>query len=94
VGTGDVSRHRLGGIPLPGARRWCDAAVDDQGMAVVHEHMASVAGQCRMSLGFSAQQRVMIGTGAVGLVVELDAAEITLGTLLSLLGRPETLAGA
>jgi hypothetical protein len=30
----------------------------------------------------------------VGLVVELDAADITLGTLLSLLGCPETLAGA
>jgi hypothetical protein len=44
VGTGTIRRHHLGGIPLSGARRLCDAAVDDQGMAVVHEHVAPVAG--------------------------------------------------
>jgi len=44
VGTWDGSRHRFGGIPLPGAHCLGDAAVHDQGMAVLHEHMAPVAG--------------------------------------------------
>ena len=94
VGTGDVSRHRLGGIPLPGARGLCHPAIHDQRMAVIHEHMASVAGQCRMGLGFTAQQRVGISAAAVGLVAELDPAEKSIGTLLALLGRSETLAGS
>ena len=44
VGTGTICRHRLGGIPLSGARRLRDATVDDQGMAVVHQHVPPVAG--------------------------------------------------
>jgi hypothetical protein len=36
-----------------------------------------------MCLGFPAQQGTRIDAGAVGLVAELDAAEITLGTLLT-----------
>ena len=47
-----------------------------------------------MGIGLAGQQRVGIRAGAVGLVAELDAAEITLGPLLALLGRPETLAGS
>jgi hypothetical protein len=35
-------------------------AIDDQGMVVVHEHMAPVTGECRMGIGFPAQQRVRI----------------------------------
>ena len=66
-----------------GARRLRDLAFDDQGMAVVHEHLAPVAGQCRMGLGFPAQQGIWIDAGAMGLVAELDAAEITLGPLLA-----------
>ena len=69
-----------------------DATVDDQGMAVVHEHVPPVAGQCWVSIGLAGQQRVGIRAGAVRLVAELDATEITLGTLLALLGCPETLA--
>jgi hypothetical protein len=76
VGTGTIRRHRFGGIPLPGARRLRHLAIDDQSMAVVHEHMAPVAGQCWMGLGFPAQQRVRIDSGAMGLVAEVDAAEI------------------
>jgi len=47
-----------------------------------------------MGLGFPAQQGIRIDAGAVGLVVELDAAEITLGTLFALFGLPKTLARA
>ena len=52
VGTGDVSRHRLGSIPLAGAHRLGDAAVHDQGMAVVHQHVPPVAGHCRVGIRF------------------------------------------
>ena len=94
MGTGDVSRHRFGGIPLPGARRSGDAAVHDQGMAVVHEHMAPVAGQCRMGLGFPAQQGIRIDAGAMGLVAELDAAEIPFRPLPAWLWSAKALARA
>ena len=101
VGTGTIRRHRLGSIPLPGARGLRHLAIDDQGMAVVHEHMAvapqgapaePVARLGQVSIGFPGQQGVGITAGAVGLVAELDAAEITLGTLLALFGLPKTLA--
>lgn len=42
-------------------------------MAVVHEHMAPVAGQCWRGDGLACKQHVRIG----GVVAELDAAEIT-----------------
>jgi hypothetical protein len=61
-------------------------------MAVLHEHMAPVAGQGWMSLGFAAQQRVGIDGEAVGLVAELAAAEITPGPLLAGLWRTKSLA--
>ena len=94
VGTGDVSRHRFGGIPLPGAHRLCDAAVDDQSMAVVHEHMAPVARFGRVGIGLAGQHRVRIAAGAVGLVAELDASEIPFGSLLAGLWSAKTLARA
>jgi hypothetical protein len=56
-------------------------------MAVVHEHVAvapqgapaePVARLGRVSVGFPSQQGIGITAGAVGLVAELDAAEITL----------------
>ena len=94
MGAGTVRRHLLGGIPFPGARRLCDAAVDDQGMAVVHKHMAPVTGQCWMCFGFPAQQRVGIRAGAMGLVAELDAAEISFCPLPAGLGSTKALAGA
>jgi hypothetical protein len=94
VGTGDFSRHRLGGIPLPGARRLCDAAVDDQGMAVVHEHVPPVAGQRQIGLGFPAQQGIRIDAGAMGLVAELDAAEVAFGPLPAGVGSTKALARA
>jgi hypothetical protein len=43
-----------------------------------------------MGVGLAGQQRVGICAGTVGLVAELDAADITLGSLLALFGRPET----
>ena len=52
VGTGDGSSHRFGGIPLPSAHRLPHLAIDDQGMAVVHEHLPPVAGQCWVGIGF------------------------------------------
>jgi hypothetical protein len=47
-----------------------------------------------MCLGFPAQQRVGISAGAVGLVAELDASEITLGPLLPVFRLTKALAGA
>jgi hypothetical protein len=91
VGTGEVWCHRFGGIPFTGARGLRDLAIDDQGMAVVHQHMAPVAGLGRVSVGLAGQQGVGIRAGAVGLVAELDATEITLSTLLALFGLPKTL---
>jgi len=81
VGTGDVSRHRFGGIPLPGTHCLGDAAVHDQRMAVVHQHMAPIARLGRVGVGLAGQQRIRITAGAMGLVAELDPAEITLGPL-------------
>jgi hypothetical protein len=63
VGTGQICSHRLGRIPFAGAHSLGDAAVDDQGMAVVHEHMAPIAGQCWMDLGFAGQQGIGIAAG-------------------------------
>ena len=40
VGTGMICSHRFGRISLPGARGLRDLAIHDQGMAVLHEHMA------------------------------------------------------
>jgi hypothetical protein len=85
VGTGEVCRHwlllrsrlRLGGIPLTGARGLRDLGIHDQGMTVVHGHRAPVAGQCWIGIGLAGQERVGIGCGAVGLVAELDAEDIT-----------------
>jgi hypothetical protein len=58
-------------------------AIHDQGMAFVREHMAQVAWQCWMGLGFPAQQSDGIGAGTVGLVAELDAAEVAFRPLLA-----------
>jgi len=92
VGTGDGRRHRFGGIPLAGAHRLGEAAVHDQRMAVVHQHMAPVAGQCWMGVGLAGQQSVRIDAGAVGLVAELDAPEIPFGPFLAGLWSAKTLA--
>jgi hypothetical protein len=43
-----------------------------------------------MGFGFPGQQRVGIRAGAVGLVAELDAAKVALGSLLSLFGSTES----
>jgi hypothetical protein len=47
-----------------------------------------------MGLGFPAQQRIRIDAGAVGLVAELDAAEITLGPFFAGLWSAKALARA
>ena len=91
VGTETICSHRFGGIPLPGAHRLGDAAVQDQRMAVVHEHMAPVARLGRMSDGLPSQQGVGVCAGAMGLVAELDAAEIPFGSLLAGLWSAKTL---
>jgi hypothetical protein len=80
--------------PLSSAHRLCDTAVDDQGMAVVHEHMPPAARLGGVAIGLAGQQRVRIGCGGVGLVAELDATEITLGTLLAVLGSTKARARA
>jgi hypothetical protein len=92
MGNGDVSRHCLGGIVLTGACGLRPLAIHDQGMAVVHEHMAPVAGHCWMGLGFPAQQSVGIGAGAVCLVAELDAAEVAFRPILAWLWNTKALA--
>ena len=48
-------------------------------MAVVHQHVRSVAGRFWIGLGFPAQQRIGVDARAVILVAEGDAAEITFG---------------
>lgn len=55
-----------------------DAAVDEQGLAVDHEHMAQIARKSRVRIGVAGHQGVGIAAGAVGIVAELDATEITL----------------
>lgn len=92
VSTVTICSHRFGRIPFSGACGMRHLAIDDQGVAVVHEHMAPIARLSRVGVGFPGQQGVGIGAGAVGLVAELDAAEITLGTLLALFGLTKTLA--
>jgi hypothetical protein len=47
-----------------------------------------------MGLGFPAEQRVGIRAGAMGLVAELDAAEIAFGPLLAGLWSTKALARA
>jgi hypothetical protein len=100
VGTGQLSRHRPGRLPLAVAIRERHPAIDDQVMAVVHEHMAvaprgalteSVAGKCRMDDGLAGQQGAGIGAGAMGFVAEPDAAEVPFGSLPACLGLPESL---
>jgi len=106
--TGEVCCHllllrrrlRLGGIPLTGARGLCDAAIDDQVMTVVHQHMSPVAPLRWMGIGFAGQQGHSFGedcvnrirAGVVGLIAELDAAKVALGPLLSLSGCTESFA--
>jgi N-acetylmuramic acid 6-phosphate (MurNAc-6-P) etherase len=47
-----------------------------------------------MGLGFPAQQRIWIDAGTVGLVAQLDAAEIPFGSLPAWLWSAKTLARA
>jgi hypothetical protein len=47
-----------------------------------------------MGLGFPAQQGIRIDAGAMGLVAELDAAEIPFGSLLARLCSSKTLTRA
>lgn len=89
VGTRDVSCHRFGGIPLSGARGLRHLAIDDQGMAIVHEHIAPVAGQCWMGIGLAGQQRVGIAAGAVGGVAELMPRKSPLARFLPGFGSPK-----
>ena len=55
VGTGTICSHRFGGIPFSGARGLRDFAIHDQGMAVVHEHMAPIARLSWMGIGVPGQ---------------------------------------
>ena len=93
VDTGTIRRHLLGGIPLIGARGLRHLAIHDQGMAVVHQHVPPVAGQCRVDVGLAGQQRVGIGAGAMGLVAELDAVEGAFRPLLAGLWSAKASAG-
>jgi len=92
VSGGQISGHRLGRVPLAVAIGRCDAAVNDQVIAVVHEHMASVAGHRWMNDGLARQQGIGIGSRSVGLVAELDATEVARSRLFALLGCSESLA--
>lgn len=76
VGTDEICRHGLGGIPLTSPHSSGDATVGDQGMEVVHENMPPVTPLGRLGVGLVAQQSVQIAARAVGLVAKLDAAEM------------------
>jgi len=91
VGTGEVCCHRFCGIPFIGAHGLRHLAIDDRGMAVVYEHMDRVARLGRLSVGLTGQQGFRICVGAVGLVDDFDATEITLGSLLPSLGGSKPL---
>ena len=54
--------------------------------------MAPIAGLGRMSIGLADQQGVGICAGAVGVVADLDAAEVGFGPFLAVFGLTETLA--
>ena len=56
VGTSEVCSHRFGGIPFTGARGLRHLAIDDQGVAVVHQHMAPIARLGRVGVGVPGQQ--------------------------------------
>ena len=63
-------------------------------MAVVHEHLPPLAGDCRVGIGFPAQQRVRIVSGSMAVVAELDVAEIPFRTLSAWLWSTKTLTRA
>ena len=101
VRTRGLCSHLLRRISLAVAIGQCDPTIHRKIVAVLHEHVSShrevrsltpVAQLRRVSLGFASQQRLRIRLGAVGLVAEPDAAEVTPGSFLPLLGSPESLA--
>ncbi len=63
-------------------------------MAVVHEHMPPVARLGGVGIRLPGQQRVRIGCGSMGLVAELDAAEVAFGTFLACFGLTKALTSA
>ncbi len=78
--------------PLPGARGLRHLAIDDQRMAVVHEHMAPIARLGWVGVGLAGQKSIWIDAGAMGLVAELDASEIPFRPLLAWLWSAKALA--
>jgi hypothetical protein len=54
--------------------------------------MASTAALRWMGIGFAGQQSLGICAGAVGLLADLDAAKVALGSFLSLFGSTESFA--
>ena len=92
VRTRVLSHHCFGGIPLSGAHCLRDPAIDDQSMAVVHEHMPPEARLDGGGIRLAGQMHMRIGCGSVGLVAELDAAEVAFGTLLACVGLTKALA--
>jgi hypothetical protein len=100
VGTSAIGSHLLGRIPLAVANRSAEAcgysqrhpAINHQVVAVLHEHMPSVVQLSWMGIGFPSQQSLGIRAGTVGLVAELDTAEVPFCPLLSFLGGTESLA--
>ncbi len=94
VGTGTICSHGFGGISFTGARGLRHLAIDNQGMPVIHQHMARVALLGRVSVGLAGQQGVGICAGAVGLVAELDATEVAFRSLLAVLGNTKAFTGA
>ena len=99
VGTGTIGRHRLllrrrlrlDGIVLSGAHRLRDTAVEDQDMTAVDRYMPPIARLGLIGVGLADQQSVGITARAVGLVAELDAAEVAIRSLLQPFRLPETL---
>ena len=63
-------------------------------MAVVHQHVPPTARLGWMGIRFAVEKRVGVAAGAVGLVAQLDAAKIPLGSFPAGFWCSETLARA
>jgi hypothetical protein len=79
LSAGERTRHPHGCRPLPVAIGWSHLAGHHQAVAVLHEAMAQVAEKRAGAPGLAEQPRLSIAAGAVGLVGEQQAAEISLG---------------
>ena len=94
MNTGEVCCRLLGGVTLTGACGLCDAAIHDQVVTIVHQHMSPIAQLRWMGIGLTGKQGLGIRAGAVGAVAELDATKVALDSFLPFFGSTESLTTA